>query len=167
MKNLLTGLLVMAGIISANAQKLQYNRFSTTPDGTNIDGSVLTNLNASNLSTGTVADGRLTPNVTLNNGDNIFTGVNEFSNWPVKIDAGATINGNVTFGNNQTQLASDGTANFANYQIILYTNGNAYAAGSITAGNGLFGSGQYITGFNASKMTKGTVADSRPRFKTS
>ncbi len=43
------------------------------------DGSALTNLNAGNVSSGTLADARLSANVTLLNGTNVFTGTNRFA----------------------------------------------------------------------------------------
>jgi hypothetical protein len=43
-----------------------------------LDGSALTSLNGSNISSGTVADGRLSTNVPLKNGTNSFSGTNTF-----------------------------------------------------------------------------------------
>ena len=53
------------------------NNFSGTFTG---GGAALTSLNASQLTSGTVADARLTPNVALLNGNQMFTGTNIFTN---------------------------------------------------------------------------------------
>jgi hypothetical protein len=53
------------------------NTFIGTFSGT---GSSVSNLNASQLTTGTVADGRLSTNVALLNGNQTFTGANTFTN---------------------------------------------------------------------------------------
>jgi hypothetical protein len=45
------------------------------------NGASLTNLNGSNIVSGTVADARLTANVALLNANQTFTGVNNFTNW--------------------------------------------------------------------------------------
>jgi hypothetical protein len=44
-----------------------------------LDGSDITNLDASELATGTVSDGRLSGNIPLINGNNVFTGTNVFA----------------------------------------------------------------------------------------
>jgi hypothetical protein len=55
-----------------------------------ISGANLTNLNATNLASGTVADARLSSNVPLEDGVNTFTAVNTFSAAPV-FSAGAKV----------------------------------------------------------------------------
>lgn len=60
----------------------------------------LTGLNASNLSTGVIADARLSTNVALKNAGNFFSGTNTFSN-------NNTFQGNNTFGGNNTFNANN------------------------------------------------------------
>lgn len=57
-------------------QLVQLNGSGALPS---LNGSLLTNLNASALSTGTVNDARLSSNVALKSGANVFTGTNSFT----------------------------------------------------------------------------------------
>ena len=84
-------LVVLAGEFAENWRSLPYVRAQSTTvgfagGGLGIQGGVLsgngsgfTNLNATNISSGTVADARLSGNVPLLNATNVFTGNNSFS----------------------------------------------------------------------------------------
>ena len=86
------------------------NLFSGTFNGAfggtfNGNGAALTNLNASQLASGTVADARLSTNVALLNGNQIFTGANIFTNM-----AGNSFSGSF-FGNGLVGwIPTNGTA---------------------------------------------------------
>lgn len=95
------------------------------------DGSALTSLNASNISSGTVADGRLSSNVALLTGTQTFTGAKSFS-------SGLTVTG----GN------------------LGVSSGDITASGTIT-GATIVGSGSGITALNATNISSGTLADGR------
>ncbi len=56
-------------------------------------GGGLSNLNASQLTSGTVPDARLSPNVALLNGTNVFTGTNRFAGVVIATNAGNQIAG--------------------------------------------------------------------------
>jgi hypothetical protein len=68
------------------------NTFAGTFSGT---GSALSNLNASQLASGTVADARLTPNVALLDRTQTFTGANNFTNTGNRFTGSFFGNGNV------------------------------------------------------------------------
>jgi len=60
------------------------------------DGGGMTNLNASQLTSGTVADGLLSTNVALLDGTNFFTGTNSFAGVVLATNASNVINGAFT-----------------------------------------------------------------------
>lgn len=95
---------------------------------TNTDGSFWTNLNATELRSGTIADARLSTNVALLNGTNTFTGTNKF------------IAGTRTFihDSTQTTITNSGTltaTEFANGQRKDYYNGAVTTTVDKTNGN--------------------------------
>jgi len=110
----------------------------TSSGGLGGDGSALTNLNATNITSGTLNDARLSTNVATYTGGGTFTGVNSFTN------AGNSFTGN---GSGLTSLnasnISSGTLNDArlssNVALLNRANqnftGNNNFAGMVTAGS--------------------------------
>ena len=150
-----------SGTFSGNAS----GTFSGTGSGTfngnfSGDGGSLTNLNASNLVTGTVADARLSGNVALLSGTQTFTGAKTFS------AAGNSFTGN---GAGLTSLNASNLSSGTIADVRLSTNAalrdatqtftgvNTFSA----AGNSFTGNGSGLTSLNASNLTSGTVADAR------
>jgi hypothetical protein len=76
------------------------------------DGSSLTNLNASNIASGTLSDSRLSSNVPLLNGTNVFTGTNRFSGVTVVTNANNQFIG--VFSGNGGGLTNLNAANLTN-----------------------------------------------------
>ncbi len=81
-----TGVPTLAAVTSAGATTMSACTFGpisgttiTASSGFSGPGSSLTSLNGTNISTGTVADARLSSNVPLKNGSNTFTGTNTFA----------------------------------------------------------------------------------------
>lgn len=118
------------------------------------DAGSLTNLNASQLNTGTVTDARLSGNVALLNGNQTFMGANTFS------AAGNSFTGNgaALTALNASNLTS-GTVTDARLSanVALQNGVNTFSA----AGNSFSGNGAGLTALNASNLTSGTVADAR------
>lgn len=92
------------------------------------NGSGLTALSGSNISTGTVADARLSTNVALLNSAQTISGVKTFSVAPT-LSAGFTANGNAVMSNNSVQVFSNGTygpptltTRSAGTKIVIYSN---------------------------------------------
>lgn len=119
------------------------------------DGSGLTNLNASNLASGTVPDGRIsgtyTTAVTFNNASNSFTG-------SYAGDGSALTNlnaSNITSGTlNDGRLSTN---------VALYNANGAYTGANTfsNASNSFTGSGAGLTSLNASNLSSGTVPSAR------
>ncbi len=121
--------------LSANVT-LQGNSFNSANQLVKLDGSgalpaisgaALTGLNGSNISSGTVADGRLSANVALLSGTQSFTGLKTFG-------AGATITAGQTFtvnGDALTDLTGTGLANSGGALSVAYGS----AAGTAVQGN--------------------------------
>ncbi len=132
--------------LSANVSKLNgtnvfsgTNQFNGTAIATNANnqfagtftgnGVALTNLNASQLNSGTVNDARLSTNVALLNGTNVFVGTNRFAGTVIATNVNNQLVGTFT-GNgatltnlNASQLTS-GTVSLTNLPTtILVTNG--------------------------------------------
>jgi hypothetical protein len=77
----LTGTLPSAQISGTYFGSVNFNNVGNNFSGTFTGGgAALTGLNASELTSGTVADARLTPNVALLNGTQTFTSINTFTN---------------------------------------------------------------------------------------
>lgn len=134
----------------------------TTAISSLIDGSTLTNLNASNLSSGTVNDARLSSNVTLQG--NTFNGASQL----VRLDSSTrlpAVNGSQITNLNAGQLLS-GTIPDARLssQVTMQTN-TFNVAGALVQLNGSSElpvcSGVNLTNLNASNLGSGTVPDAR------
>jgi hypothetical protein len=147
------------------------NSFNGTFGG---NGAGLTNLNASQLTGGTVADARLSTNVALLNTNQTFTGSNIFTGFNVFTGPGNAFNGTFS-GNgagltnlNASQLAGGTVADArlsTNVALLntnqIFTGTNVFSNPS-NAFNGVFsGDGANLTSLNASQLKSGTVADAR------
>lgn len=128
-------------------------------------GASLTSLNATNISTGTLADARLSSNVALKNGTQTFTGVNAFSqaisvqSLTVGRGAGGVLN-NTALGINSLFNNTTGSINTAcGYQALnknTIGNGNT-ALGNIALFSNTSGGSNTATGSTAlSSNTTGT-----------
>jgi len=116
------------------------NTFTGTFTGNGVG---LTNLNASQIASGTLADARLSTNVALLNGTQTFTGVNTFTNSTI-FTGGNSFAGTNTFSG---PINFKGTNFFSG--VNTFTNNGNYFQGSFF-GNGLVGwLPVYGTGTNA------------------
>jgi len=133
-----------------------------TSSGVGGDGSSITNINASNITTGTLADGRLSSNVALYNANGTFTGNNSFT--------GMTSYGspNLVVGAGQNMLYSVADVTSAGNLMLLQTESagvytdrfRVAATGAVTAAS-FSGVGTGLTALNASNLTSGTVPSDR------
>lgn len=130
----LTGTLPSAQVSGTYSGAVNFTNSANSFSGSFFgNGFYVTNLNASLLATGTVADARLSTNVWLlnrnqtNGGANLFTGVNTFAA------------SNYFTGSN------------------IFSGINTFSNG----GNVFFGNGISLTNLNASMVATGTVADAR------
>jgi hypothetical protein len=147
---------------------------TVTAPGFAGDGSGLTNLNASQLASGTIPDAQLSTNVPLLNGNNNWTGSNTFSGVVMATNTNNLLNGTFTgnaAGNgggltnlNTTNLVGtiptaqlNGTIPLAQLPPAVITNG----AGGVNL-TGLFsGGGGGLSNLNASQLTSGTIPDAQ------
>ncbi len=91
----LTSSVTLAGnTFNGVSQLVQLNASGALPS---LSGINLTSLNASNIASGTLNDGRLSGNVVLLNANQIFTGTNQF-NSSLTANGAASFNGNTTIG---------------------------------------------------------------------
>jgi hypothetical protein len=141
------------------------------------NGAGLTGLNANNLATGTVADGRLSGNVALLNdnqtfsGSNIFTGVSTLTNATNRFVGTFSGNGAGLTNLNVSQTLSGNGAGLTNLNASQLASGtvpDGRLAGTYSsaltlnnAGNSFTGNGAGLTGLNANNLATGTVADGR------
>jgi hypothetical protein len=119
------GGLSITGVISGDASGL------TNIDGSSVDGATLIDINAGNIATGTLADGRLSTNVVLLSGTQTFSGTKTFS-------SGLTISG------------GDIGAGSAN----ITTTGQI-------SGATIVGDGAGLSNLDANDIASGTLSDSR------
>ena len=126
------------------------------------DGSSLNNLNATNLATGTVADARLSTNVTVQG--NTFNGATQLvqTNGAGQLPAVSGVN---LTGLNATNLAT-GTVADTRLSTNVTVQGNTFnGATQLVQTNGAGQlpavSGVNLTGLNATNLASGTVADAR------
>lgn len=135
---------------------------TTTASAFNGSGSALTALNASSLSSGTLADARLSTNVTVQG--NTFNGASQL----VQTTAGGALP--ALSGANLTSLngsnISSGTVADARLSSNVTLQGNSFnGASQLVQLNGSSQlpvvSGANLTNLNASNLSSGTVADAR------
>jgi hypothetical protein len=122
------------------------------------NGSGLTNLNANNIASGTITDARLSANVPLLNGNNIFTASNQFQNVSntgtfgvagavsmpgvvTMVNSANTLGGygNLITSLNAANLVGNGSLPLAVLPVPVLTNNNAASVGTLTGtftGNG-------------------------------
>jgi hypothetical protein len=137
-------------------------------------GGGLTSLNASQLTSGTVADAQLSTNVGLLNANQNFTGSNAFSGVVMATNGNNLLNGTFTgnvIGNgggltnlNSTNLVGtipaaqlNGTIPLAQLPPAVITNG----AGGVNLTGGFTGGGGGLTNLNASQLASGTIPDAQ------
>lgn len=164
---------VYVGILSSSSHSMP----SPLPA---ISGANLTALNATNIASGTLADGRLSSNVPLKNAANTFTASQVLS---VAGNAGWTFAN--TSGSTTAELtAASGSASLGtitNHPFSFYTNNttrgaisaagnwtiNAASSGDELTVNGsvvatsFAGDGSGLTAMSATQLTSGTVPDAR------
>jgi len=129
----------VTGFIPAGALSGTYSNGVSFGNSSNVftgaftgDGSALTNLNASNLASGTLADARLAADVALLDRAQTFSGANTFT-------AGNSFSGPNTFSGADTFTASNyfgGTGYYAGSNVFV-NNGNSFYGSFF--GNGLVG----------------------------
>jgi hypothetical protein len=125
----------LVGTIASSVISGTYSNGVNFVNGTNSfagNGASLTNLNASNLASGTVADARLAADVALLDQNQTYTGTNTF-NSPVTFNKGDTFNASNTF----TGPNSFSGANSFSGVNTFTNNGNSFFGNFF--GNGLVG----------------------------
>jgi uncharacterized coiled-coil protein SlyX len=172
---LLTGTNVFTGTNRFTATAIITNANSQFVGTFTGNGNGLINLNASNLAN-TISDTRLSSNVPLLNGTNVFTGTNRFTSVAIMTNANNQFVGSVS-GNggsltnlNASSLAS-GTLNDAHLStnVVLekgtnvFTGSNRFTAVTIVtnANNQIAGNGAGLTSLNAANLTTGTLNNAR------
>jgi hypothetical protein len=143
-------LLVTASSRFTGPVRIQNSLIANTLAG---DGAGLTNLNASNITTGTLNDARLSPNVPLKNAANVFTNTNTFT----------TVNGTQFNGGTFTGSAfNGGTFSGSTFSGTTF-NGTNFNGGTFTGTHvgTHVGDGSGLTNLNASNITSGTLNDAR------
>jgi hypothetical protein len=129
------------------------------------DGSQLTALNATQLTSGTLPDARLSSDVARRAGTQTFTGANTFSST-------VTVSGIATFGDRLR--GPDGTAALPTFSFTNDTDTGIFSSGANLIGfatngvsritisdAGIAGSGAGLTALNASQLGSGTMPDAR------
>ena len=150
-----------------------YLNSGVTFSGTFVgNGSSLSNLTASQLTSGTIAEARLSTNVALLNGTNVFSGTNRFSNVVIATNANNTLAGTLsgTFSGNGAALTSLNAANISSGTLLdsrLSTNvallssnqtftGAVQFNGTLSSG-ALVGSGSGITNLDLEQNSAGAI----------
>jgi len=125
------------------------------------NGATVTNLNAANLTAGTVADARLSVNVPLLNGANVFSGTNRFSGPTILTNVNNQITGSFSGnGGGLTVLNAGsltGVVSLASLPAAVVTDGE----GGLTLSGAFTGSGAGLTNLGAGNISSGTLADAR------
>jgi hypothetical protein len=125
------------------------------------NGAALTGLNATNLATGTVADGRLSGNVALRIANQTFTGSNTFAGVSTLTNATNVVTG--TFSGNGGGLTNLNASLMASGTLpgarLLGTYSNAVSF--TNHGNSFSGNGGGLTNLNAGSLASGTIPSAR------
>jgi hypothetical protein len=126
------------------------------------NGSGLTALNASNVSSGTLNDARLSSNVDLLNAAQTVSGLKTVTATPTgtTVGTGSIYINPATNGGAGTNTLI-GAAVGGTQEFKVDASGNIANAGNITAGGTISGNGSSLTNINASNITTGTLADAR------
>jgi hypothetical protein len=125
------------------------------------DGAALTGLNASNLVTGTVADGRLSGNVPRLNANQTFSGSNIFAGVNTLTNATNVVAG--TFSGNGGGLTNLNASGLASGTVASARLSGTYSS-AVTfdnAGDSFTGNGAGLTNLNAGALASGTVPGAR------
>jgi hypothetical protein len=130
-------------------------------------GTTITSINASNISSGTIANARTT--AASSNGASTIVSRDSGGNFSANtvtaavigdISGGSNINAsNISSGTIANARTTASSSNGAS-TIVLRDAGGAFAAGAIT-GDSFSGNGSAITAINASAITTGTIANAR------
>jgi photosystem II stability/assembly factor-like uncharacterized protein len=136
----MTTLLPFAGVAGETAQ-FQYignGMWQPLVPPVNDNGSALTNLNASVITSGTIPDARLSTNVALLNGNQTFAGSNVF-NGNLGINTSQILEGSFMINNNTYLNAHAIYLRGGDEGVADHNHGLAYAGGGITNfGNGFY-----------------------------
>lgn len=155
-----------SSVIVPNA--MQVNGPLTSTGGISGDGSSLTNINASNITSGTLNDARLSSNVALENLANVFSSPNAFlvpttfGTINTALGAGQDLIYGIvdaTSVGNILRLRTEDSGTYVD-RFVVSSTGNVTASGSVTASS-FVGSGAGLTSLNASNITSGTLSDAR------
>ena len=150
-----------------------YLNAGVTFNGTFVgSGSSLSNLTASQLTSGTITDARLSTNVALLNAANVFTASNRFSNVVIATNANNTLSGLLsgTFSGNGAALTSLNAGNISSGTLLdarlspnvalLSSNqtfsGAVQFSGTLSSG-ALSGSGSGITNLDIEQNSGGAI----------
>ncbi len=160
--NLTAGTLPSARLTGAYTGALTFSNAGNAFTGAfSGSGAGLAALNASNVSTGTLADARLSANVALLAGLQTFSGVKTFSAAPAFSAAGSPFSvANTTLVSNLNADLLDGL----NSTVFAQLAGTQTWAGANTfsnVGNSFTGSGAGLTALNATNLASGLLADAR------
>jgi fibronectin-binding autotransporter adhesin len=157
-----SGATTLTGQLNANGGIVTNNGNINAGTGTVTgNGSGLSNLNASNLATGTVNDLRLSANVTLQG--NTFNGANQL----VQLDASTqlpAVSGALLTSLNASNVSSGTLSDTRLSSNVPLKNGTNTFTGVNTfsnAGNSFTGDGSGLTSLNASNVSSGTLNDAR------
>jgi hypothetical protein len=154
------------------------NRYTGTVIITNAastfsgNGAGMTNLAAGNIASGSLSDARLSSNVPLLNGTNVFTGTNRYTGTVVITNAASTLSGN---GAGMTNLAAGNIASgslsdarlSANVPLLngtnVFTGTNSYTGTVVitNAASTLSGNGAGMTNLAAGNIASGSLSDAR------
>jgi hypothetical protein len=150
---------IQGNTFNGASQLVQLNASTQLPA---VSGVNLTNLNASNLASGTIGDARLSANVTVQG--NTFNGASQLVQLNASSQLPACSGLNLT-NLNASNLAS-GTINDARLSSNVTLQGNTFNGASqlvqLNASTQLPAiSGVNLTNLNASNVTSGTLADGR------
>ena len=141
----------------AAASSGDFLRFDGSEWLPSVNGTSLTNLSASNLATGTVADARLSSNVVLLGGTQTITGAKAFSTAPSFTAAGAPMF--VTSATLVQNLNADRLDGISGENIAQLAQPNNWTGANTfsNAGNSFTGAGSGLTALNATNVASGTL----------
>ncbi len=146
-------------LYNANGTYTGANTFSNAANSFTGNGAGLTSLNASNISSGTLADARLSANVALlDRANQTFTGNNSFTGMVSAGSAALPVMGaqNLIYGN----VDSTSTGALLLLQNESVDRFRVAANGDVTA-TSFSGVGTNLTSLNASNLASGTVPSAR------
>ncbi|HXR04102.1 MAG TPA: hypothetical protein VN836_05275 [Verrucomicrobiae bacterium] len=154
----LTGILPSTQLNGTYSGQVNFNNGANSFNGAfSGNGTNLVNLNASQLTGGTVADARLTPNVALLNGIQTFTGSNVFTGSNIFTGINTFTGPNNSFSGNGTNLVNlnasqltGGTVADARLSpnVPLLNTNQVFTGSNVFRGPGLFTGTNFFTGVN-------------------